>query len=594
MDAPEDEPKPVSAEPRYSRPKVMLVDLPDDAVAQVRAAGYRVVAGSLGTPLTVAASDKLLPVAVNGRLPGFAEQEVVVVQLRPPEARLHTPADLPAVTDKTDIWASLRDGVVDSRPMLAQYFADHAQRILEYGGVFVFFCEPSRTSHLVSGGPDNVYGGVYVGGDLHWTVWDLLPELNTFSTPSDHGQEITPVPLDNLDVLAPHLKTATFNCTLDPGWREPRWLPLAHNKYGKAVAGVLATEPRELPNGNSERGWVILLPQVADVGACTMALLDEFLPALAPKLFPESERMAWRKHETYELPGVVRLQAEIARVRADAEERESALNEDIEEQRERDGWMHTLLTGTDDELVDAVKIALDVLGLQDVRKVDDAEEQRQSGRRREDLQVWGTSPLLLSEVKGISNLPREGSSLQVWKYLTPRMRQWDRHDIRGLAIVNHQRALPPLDRENTHTFQQDVLDNADAQGFGLLTTLDLFRLVRNKQRLDWPDETVVPLLYENGRIRAIPRHYERVGMVTGFFEKASVVTIQVTESGFSVGDELAFVLPIDYVQERVESIHLDDVAVDSAGVGEVVGVKTALTKAQARKGVEVYRLRLGG
>jgi hypothetical protein len=123
--------------------------VPAAALAQVQAAGYNVIAGSLGTPLTVDASDRFIAVRANGRLPGFAEQEVVVVQQRPPDARPGTPDDVPAVTDQTDIWSSTRDGVIDPRPWLAQYFSDDAQRILDHGGVFVFFCDPPRQSNLV-------------------------------------------------------------------------------------------------------------------------------------------------------------------------------------------------------------------------------------------------------------------------------------------------------------------------------------------------------------------------------------------------------------------------------------------------------------
>jgi len=570
----------------------MLVDLGDDAVERVRAAGYSVTVGTLGTPLTVAPSDGRLPIAANGKLPGFAEQEVVVVQHRHPEPRAHAPTDAPPATSEPGIWTSLRDGVIDPRPITARGAHEYAQRILEHGGIFIFFCESHRPSNLPSGRASRNYGNFFAEDELlHWSIWDLVPELSSFSTSPDHGQEITPVSLELFEVLAPHLRSATFNCTIDAGWRDSRWIPLAHNKYGLPVAGLLSTEVHELPSGESARGLVVLLPQVEDVGTCTMTLLTDVLPVLVPRLFPDSERMMWRHQEQYELPGVRALEVEIAVVRAEAEERERALREAVEAKRESEGWMHTLLTGTDDELVDAVVSALGVLGLKDVRKIDDEEEERESGRRREDLQIWDASPLILGEVKGISNLPKEASSLQVWKYLTPRMRKLDRVDIRGLAIINHQRGLPPLERENVHTFQQDVLDNAVEQGFGLLTTLDLFRLVRNKQRWGWPDETVIPLMYGNGRVLAIPAHYELVGVVTHFFEGPGAVIVEVTASGFSVGDDLAFVLPIDYVQERVESIQLDDAAVESAAVGDVVGIETGLTKAQARNGVAVYRLR---
>jgi hypothetical protein len=192
------------------------------------------------------------------------------------------------------------------------------------------------------------------------------------------------------------------------------------------------------------------------------------------------------------------------------------------------------------------------------------------------------------EVKGITNLPKEINSLQVTKYLVPRMRQWNRSDVRGLSVINQQRGLPGLDRENVNTFQQDVLDNATDQGFGLMTTLDLFRLVRNKRRWEWPDEVVAPLLYRDGRVAPLPTHYVRVGVIDGFFEKVGVVTISVTEPGFAVGEEIAFVLPTDYEQQRVASIHSDGEAVQRAQPGQRVGVKTHVTKTQARTGVVVY------
>lgn len=50
------------------------------------------------------------------------------------------------------------------------------------------------------------------------------------------------------------------------------------------------------------------------------------------------------------------------------------------------------------------------------------------------------------------------------------MREWNRTNIHGLTIINHQRNLPALDREHTRIFQNDVLTNADEQDFTLLTT----------------------------------------------------------------------------------------------------------------------------
>lgn len=59
----------------------------------------------------------------------------------------------------------------------------------------------------------------------------------------------------------------------------------------------------------------------------------------------------------------------------------------------------------------------------------------------------------LVEIKGIRGKPKEANSLQVTKYLAPRMREWGRTDLHGLTIINHQRNLPGLEREHDHVFQ---------------------------------------------------------------------------------------------------------------------------------------------
>lgn len=576
------------AEPRHPRPKIMLVDVSAEDVATVRAAGYRVTEGSLGTPLTMPAKNGYMPALTNGKLPGLSEQEIVVLQQRAPAPVELQPEDVPLVTDDTKVWASTIEGSVDTRSRLAALAAPNTKRILEHGGVAIVFCDAPYSSTLVTG-TRRGHGDLHVDGSFGRTVWDFVPQLDSFSTEFDHGEEITPGRLEVFDVLAPHLKSATFNCTLHPGWRDDQWFPLATNKYGKVVAGVLLIETKDLPEDGPKFGFVLLLPQVEDVGACVTALLDNSLPDIVPRLFPESDRTTWLHADEYELPEVQRIHAEIASLREEAERQEGELQKAVELQRNEDGWMHTLITGTGEELVDAVSAALSDLGLLEVIKVDDEKEAKETGRRREDIQVWGESPVILVEVKGITNLPRENNALQVVKYLVPRMRSWDRRDIRGLSVINQQRGLPALDRENVNTFQQDVLDNAADQGFGLVTTIDLFRLVRNKRRWGWPDATVAPLLYSNGRIQPVPTHYELIGAVDGFFEKAGVVTITAT-AAFAIGEVLAYRLPIDYVQERVGSIRLDDADVQIVEPGQRVGLKTSLNRGQASNGVLVYRV----
>ena len=572
--------------PRFTRPKVMCIDLDGKDVQTIRDGGYNVTEGTLGLPYAVERSDSYVRPSSSLRLPGFAEQEVVIVQQAPPKTSPTPTGAAPIVTSDPAVWSSCKSGVVNIRPWSAHLIQENMSRIMRHTGVAICFCEPKRPSELVWARGASGYGGLRIEENRRsWSVWDMLAGLYYLEVNGDHGEEIQALTGDGLLApLAPHLETAIFNCTMaaiQGSGTEERWARLAVNKYGATVAGVMLGEDKD-------EGPIFLLPQVEDVGATVRVLLDDVLPALVSKLFPESDRFAWRFQDPYELPEVQRLGAEIISIRAEAQRRESELQERIDAAREADGWLHDLLTGTGDTLVDAVERALHELGLPEARKVD--EEAEEKGRElREDIQVVGERPPVLVEVKGIASLPKESESLQVQKYIAPRMREWKRTDIRGLSVINHQRAIPPLERQNEHVFQPDVIENAKHHGLALLTAFDLYRLVVNKRRLGWTDDSVVPLLYRDGRVEVVPAHYEEVGVVDGFFEKAEVVAITATGPGFSVGNRLAFKLPIDFVEEEVSSIHFDDNPVETAAAGQRVGVKTALRKSQARNGARVFR-----
>jgi hypothetical protein len=97
------------------------------------------------------------------------------------------------------------------------------------------------------------------------------------------------------------------------------------------------------------------------------------------------------------------------------------------------------------------------------------------------------------------------------------------------------------------------------------------------------------LFYQHGLIEPIPSHYEPIGTVNQFFEEASALTIDLTAE-IGVGDTLAFELPVEFEQEQVKSLRLNNEVVEQAAPGLEVGVKTGLSKQQARKGARVFKV----
>jgi hypothetical protein len=194
---------------------------------------------------------------------------------------------------------------------------------------------------------------------------------------------------------------------------------------------------------------------------------------------------------------------------------------------------------------------------------------------------------ILVETKGITGLPSEEDALQISKYLRPRMIEWDRTDIHGLSVINHQRNLPGLDREHARVFQPDVLTNAEEQDFTLVTTWDLYRLVRGIITHHWVRSNVEELFLTKGRMSPVPTHYTPIGTIAHVWKEASAVGVELTGGMPRIGDRIAYELSVDFAEEDVTSLEIDNSSVEKAPVGAPTGIKTNLTS-QLRKGTKIY------
>lgn len=565
--------------PRYARPKILAVDLPDSDRKKICDAGFNVVAGSFGTPIQRDKSDHYLPVPVSGVLPNIGEQELVVADLAPLPANRELPTGEEPVGE--GMWQRMDSGVLDPRPYIMHLAREQFARILAHGGSFVLFSAP-RERPLYEYGSARMLGH---GDDPQADNWSLLPALSAIHVTTDFGSEITAA-RGIEPALAGLLEASSFACTVEPAnWDKEYWTTLASNKYGKPVAGILTPE-------TEGEGFIFVLPRIEKKGVLTALLLDEILPRLSPKLFPEDERRAWTDDLFYALPGVAEARQKIIEVNAATEEKVEDLRTEIARLVDEHGYLHDLLTATGDPLVAAVKKTLESIGFDDVRDVD-SEEGLRDGRLREDLQIWhDPDPVVLTEVKGIRGLPKDHDVFQVQKNVLPRSREWERFDVRALTVVNHERSLPPLDRQ-PQPFQKDQVANAADENLGLITTWNLYRLARGYARNDWqPDDLAALLAGTSGLIEPLPSHYSRIGEISNYFEQPGVVAIQLDQGeGLAVSERIGFVLRIDFVEEPASSLEINGEAVDVAPCGSHVGVKTVLSKDQARIGTIVYRVK---
>ncbi len=566
-------------EPRYQHPKVLGIDLSDEDAEAIRAGGFNLVVGSFGTPIKVTRSENYVPVNINGHLPSATEQEIVVADLAGPEAS----GDLELGDEPIGkgMWQQMDTGMIDPRPYFMYVARKHFDRIYAHGGIFILFADARRVPDYRWAEAREISYSENVGADN----WSLLTALSDLRVEPDFGSEIVPVnsTASAFTPIAKALEEGRFNCVITPYESvKERWATLARSKYGDSVAGILG------PPKDSGLGLVIVLPRVERKGELVKDLLENLLPHMAPQLFPEDERQSWADDDLYAPSDVAELRVEIATVRDEANAKVAQLESQIEIQRAKSANLRALLTATSDELVAAVKAAFESLGFADVRDVD-VTDGVQEGRLREDLQIHADPPIILCEVKGINGLPRDEDALEVVKYILPRVREWDRPDVRGLTVVNHQRGLPPLARD-ANVFQGDQIENAEGQGVGLLTTFDLYRLARGFARNSWHHEDVAGLFTATaGRVEALPVHYARIGEVVNYFEEPEAVIVELTEGkAIRVGERVGLVGSLDFVEGPVTSIHVDGESVDASPDSGRIGLKAGVAKAQARQGTPVY------
>ncbi len=575
---------PESVRPKYDKPKILAIDIDEADLQAISGEGYNIAGGTFGTPYVVPKSAEYAPVLVRAVLPNYTEQEIIVANLLShppgptPEIEKHTPPEEP------DWWAKCSNGAIDPRPRVMATLQDKFERVYEAGGIFVVFAASRNTQTLVSASSE--FGRLHIHQKIAHDNWSFLRILWSLEVTGDHGEEVNPITEDwpLVRTLRDNLEGASFLCTLRPQEQiKQRWIPLAHNKYGEAVAGFIA--PRE----KGKSGWVFIFPQIQNKGRFLKALLKDVLPAAIPSLFPHAKEQQWIHRPEYELPSVLEKRERIAATQQRAQSEIRALEEAIQADRDAGRYMYDLVRETGAPLVKAVQQALTVLGFSSVVDVDD--EMRKAGKAnslREDLRIHDKSPTLVVDIKGVGGHPSDPEALQANKNALIYVREQGRTDVRGLTIINHQRHLPPLDRDNAMPFRKEILDNAMQTDLGLLTGWDLFRLVRRFLRNCWTPDQVKPLFYKTGRILPIPTHYEPVGFVKRVWKPAFSVLIE--QAGIRVGDRIAIEFSVDFPELQVTSLQLKDANVDEAKVGDEIGISRPEDLEMLRPGLPVYRI----
>ena len=566
----------------YQKPKILLIDLPDTDLDSVRSAGFNASSGTFGSPYKVKFEYDYQPIIHEAYLPNFTEQEIIIIDLTAPETIDSPESERVLYRGDYDWWAKGSRGKIDPRPMVMMRVRYAFDRILDHDGMFVIFAQPRLYQKLVWA--NNLPGYIPDDQGTQADNWSFLSILSHIEIKSDVGEEIIVPNQDHqlFRFLRNAIKDAMYTATFKPTpAMKNSWAPIVNGKFKECVVGgLLAPE--------NSKGRILILPQISKDADTIVTLLREVLPELSPHLFPHMEGLRWVERDEYELDSVLKYKTDKVEVRERANRDLEDLDKKITEERDRLGFLHGIITNTGDDLVESVKSCLEFIGFEQVIDVDkQIQNQATSAPKQEDLQVHDKSPTLLLEIKGLSGLPHESDTLQVAKYIQRRMKEWNRTEVRGVSMINHQRNVPALERDNQNVFTAQQIEDTQHNGTTILTTWDLFLLTRGMMKWKWNPKAVQDLFYQSGRMPKIPTIYKPIGKIVNYWEKIGVVGVQISENKLHKGERIGYVTPEGYLEEEVSSLQVKNQDVEETIPGQLVGIKTRYPKNFLRKGTIV-------
>lgn len=536
--------------------------------------GYNVYQGSLGkivkTNNQIHESKCCLP---NHDFPqNVLEYDIFIVDLCHVEATKYYSSEHKRKNVKTeeDVYFlnEYPQTIFDSRAYASYLLNHNLQQIKNRNTIVVVFA--SKDEYLQYQRYDKAnnkhYGSIY--HSLH-TYLDFYGLTNSLINKKGENIEYK-----GHKTLSPLLSKYKFeyNCILKPQYYKLKNIePLIFNKDNEVISFMTSNEKKN--------STLIFLPETESSAEVTLRLLEEFLPQVYPKLFPYATEFSWLNDTRYYLPN----QENFIKAKEDLEiefaEKIQEKDKEIEENNAQYQFLHDLITATGEHLVKATITFLKWLDFKNVQDADLINE-----KKDEDIQADISEGLLIIEVKGIHTTSKDSDCSQIYKIKNRRAKERGKFDVYALYIVNHQRSLPPLERENP-PFSKNQIEDAKNDERGLLTTWQLFNLYFDIQKGLLSKEEARKCFIKYGLVEFRPENLVLVDEVNEVLSKKQVIILNLNNTEIKVGDILYVELKGKIIDKvNIQSIELNDKNIESANNGEV-GVKIDKT---IKKGSKVY------
>ncbi|GFM85475.1 hypothetical protein PSCICO_08740 [Pseudomonas cichorii] len=557
-------------------PKVCLIDTAIDVSALLTQKLYDCTTATLGgdvkTPKNRAGMQTYLRPLVM--LPSnLHEFHVVVVDLAKTDGidESEARAELKNTTGKTAyaLISSYPEQVFNSKGFGATRFSTEIEDVLKKQSVIVIFAAENEKIHY-DVAEIGIHGASVVD-QFDCETLRLCSGIKEFKNKFGKTIELHKEETRFHSFIGKYLKGAHYEVTFPHPmvWRngnskpDERFVPILANAGDEIVGYAMFVD----------EGAVFVLPQLVRKAEFLVEFFDN-LAGVFPDVFPYNGMFAWLDDGSHPLPGEEEIREQRAAIEAkyitDVAENDTA----IANLKSEFSFLRVMLSGTGDELVEAVREYFVWLGYSSAKAMDEHSEDT----LEEDIQIELEPGLLVVEVKGIGGTSKDKECAQISKIKNRRQEERKAWDVSALYIVNHQRYVSPKQRINP-PFTPNQIKDALLDKRGLITTYQLYNAYFDILRGLITKDDVRNQLLGFGHVKIAPPELTEIGVVDEVFQNGRVVILQLYEATVSVGSKLYILKNDVYETRNVLSLQLDGVSVDRASGGELgIQVDAAIKK----------------
>jgi hypothetical protein len=520
------------------RPRICCVDLSDDTIEALKKSGANVHSGTLGSKIKIPNSHRreqhqVLP---NFEFPSnLHEFDIIIIDLNNFKTIEYKPEDhvREVHTGKTSVsfLSCYPETLFDPRPMGSYILGTQLSKITNREFLVIAFTCSSYEIDYETVEINEGYAERKGTQRLNiYSFWDYVP-----TSVQKFGKELTVqnVHADFQSLLEKYKSGVDYNQTFHHPTRwtnngsehDERYFPLFTNLNGDIVSYLESSDHNNL----------ILLPQIKDKRNFLLEFFSRIGPSFYPTLFPFSTTFNWKTEEKYWLPKHAQLLQEKENIEKEFQRRISESEAKIQNNLAKYSFLHEIISETGDNLTNALIKYLKWLGFEDVEHYDGINKTAKV--LEEDIQVKLNKGLLIIECKGIGGTSTDSDCSQISKIKHRRSKERGAFDVYALYIVNHQRYLPPLKRQNP-PFTEHQIQDAINDERGLMTTWQLFNLYFDIEKGVITKEEARKLLLNYGLIEFKPADLVYVYKPTEIFNEGKVCIVTIDGIELSIGDEL--------------------------------------------------------